>query len=105
MKGSLAMDLALAARKRGLAAEMKEGTIDLIKEEIVNGRPPIALLNLGFKSVPKGHFILITGFDDEKGGLYAHSGEEKDKFITYKKFMKGWEKTNRTLLVISKTGR
>jgi ABC-type bacteriocin/lantibiotic exporter with double-glycine peptidase domain len=100
LKGSLAIDLAVAARARGLKAEMVSASTELLKKEISAGRPVIAFLNLGFSAAPIGHFVLVTGFDDEKEGFYAHSGG-KDKFFPYKRFLKNWKKTGYSAILVA----
>ena len=100
LKGSLAMDLVQAARNRGFKAEVVSGSMDLLKEEILKGHPAIALLNLGYRFFPKGHFIIVTGFDDDKQGLLIHSGKP-DEFLSYRRFLKHWEKTGRALILIA----
>jgi len=104
LKGSLPMDLVQAARKREVEAHIADLTLDQLKEELLKNRPVIALLNFGNRFVSKGHFILITGFNDEKKGLFAHSGKEKNKFFPYKRFLKRWNRAGQTLILIRPKG-
>lgn len=97
LKGSLPMDLMFAAQDHGLTAEIKNSTIEALREELKAGRPAIAYLNLGYTFMPVGHFVVVTGFDHH--GLLAHSAAEKDKFYAYKDFEKKWSKTENWLLV------
>ena len=95
------MDLVQAARKRGLKAQMTSGNLESLKTEILGGRPVVVFLNLGLRMAPIGHFVVVTGFDDEKKGFYAHSGKENNKFMPYKSFLKNWAKTEQTAILIS----
>jgi len=102
LKGTLSLDLLLAARAHGLEAEMSKGTLALVKAEIDSGRPVIAFVNLGFSFLPIGHFLVVTGYDDERGGLFAHSGKKRDEFVSYARFQQAWERTGRWTLVASR---
>ncbi|UPT75348.1 MAG: C39 family peptidase [Elusimicrobiota bacterium] len=98
--GSLPMDLMLAARAHGLSASMSEGGAYELRREIDAGRPAIAFLNLGFKLVPIGHFVVVTGYDAR--GVYAHSGERRDVHRTWREFESQWAKTGRWMLRVSR---
>lgn len=99
--GSLPMDLLIAARARGLAAEMSSGSLSRLKEDLDAGRPVVAFVNLGWRFLPIGHFMVVTGYDEERRGVYAHSGLKKDAFLSYGKFMKQWDRTGRWALVVA----
>lgn len=101
IKGTLPMDLVQAARKRGLDAQMISGSLQQVQEDVLRDHPVIAFLNLGFRSLPKGHFVVVTGIDDARKGLYVHSGKKRDEFISYKRFLKNWDKTERTAILIT----
>lgn len=99
LKGSLPMDLLIAARAHGLDAEMSNGSLSALKGDLDAGRPVIAFVNLGWRFLPIGHFLVVTGYDEKRGGVYAHSGLKRNSFLTYRKFMKQWERTGRWALV------
>jgi ABC-type bacteriocin/lantibiotic exporter with double-glycine peptidase domain len=100
LRGALTVDMLLAAQSRGLSAEMENGTLALVKSELEAGRPVIAFLNLGFRAYPIGHYLVITGYDDARGSLIVHSGKKRDHLVSFAKFEKLWEKTNRWSLLI-----
>lgn len=100
LRGSLSVDLLLAARSRGMRAEMFSGSLARIKKELDAGHPMIAFVNLGFRMVPIGHFLVLTGYDDRRRALYAHSGARKNVLLPYKRFESDWEKTERWTLLI-----
>jgi ABC-type bacteriocin/lantibiotic exporter with double-glycine peptidase domain len=101
LKGSLSIDLLLAAQKRGYKAHIYSGSMQDLKSEIGEGHPVIAFLNRGFTLLPVGHYVVITGYDDVRQGLMIHSGMNKNKFISYKRFSGFWDKTqNSTLLIL-----
>jgi len=94
LHGTLPMDLVLTAESHGLKTEMIRGDLPAIQAELQAGRPVLAMLNVGFSAVPVNHYIVITGFDDAKNGLYMHSAGKRNQFIPYKKFMRQWEKAD-----------
>lgn len=100
LKGSLTVDLLLAAQGRGLTVEVAEGGMAQLKWQLEQGRPLIAFVDVGFRFYPIGHFLVVTGYDDQRRVLYAHSGLKRDLQISYRKFDRQWEKTKRWALLI-----
>jgi hypothetical protein len=100
LKGSLPTDLLLAAQRRGFQAEAYRGDLESVKREIGAGHPLIALLNVGSAIFPRGHYVVITGYDDRKKGLYVHSGLTADAWLYYEQFLQEWEKAGRWTLKI-----
>lgn len=105
LRGTLPLDLLLAAQARGLKAETYQGSLDNLKSELAAGHPLVAFLNLGYALFPWGHYVVVTGYDDQRQGVYVHSSLERDVFLPYERFLQGWEKTGRwTLLVLPPGG-
>jgi hypothetical protein len=100
LRGTLPIDLLLAVRARGLRAEVVGGTYTTLRAELDAGRPVVALLNLGWAVFPQGHYVVITGYDERRRGLYVHSGLSRDVFVPYARFHADWEKTGRWILRI-----
>lgn len=105
LRGTLPIDLLLAAQAHGLRAESYTGSLDNVRSELEAGHPLVALLNLGYELFPQGHYVVITGYDDQRQGVYVHSGLERDEFLSYERFLRGWEKTGRwTLRILPQEG-
>jgi hypothetical protein len=101
IRGSLPMDLLTAAKARGLDATSYRGSLSNIIDEINEGHPLIILLDSGHWIFSQGHFVVITGYDALRGGVYVHSGTSADVFIPYERLLTPWIKTDRwTLRVI-----
>lgn len=96
--GTLPIDLLLAAQARGLQTEVSSGTLEKLKAELDAHHPVVALLNLGWVVFPQGHYVLITGYDEQQQGVYMHSGLARDLFVPYKQFFSNWGKTGRWML-------
>lgn len=93
IRGSLGLDLLMAAEKRGYEAISYRGSIPKVIEEIDAGHPMIALLNTGSWIFSKGHFVVITGYDSDRGGIYVHSGATSDQFVSFDAFLDAWKNT------------
>ena len=100
LKGSLPMDLLLAAQNHGFRAHLYNGSIDDLKSELRKGHPLVAFINRGFDFFPIGHYVVIGGYDEERQGLYIHSGLAKNQFVRYRHFLKNWDKTQRSTLLV-----
>jgi len=100
-RGSVALDLRNAARAHGLRAEMSTGTLAGLKTELDAGRPVIVLVNTGFRLVPVRSFMVVTGYNEWLGGVYAHFGPNKDAFLAYSRFEEDWKKAGRWILLMS----
>lgn len=100
VKGSLSIDLLLTARRHGFQVETYAGDWERIKSEIEAGHPLIAFVNFGSTIFSRGHYVVITGYDEGKQGIYINSGLTADRFMSYDEFIKGWEKTGRWTLKI-----
>lgn len=99
LHGTLPMDLVLTAQAHGLKADMVRGTLDLLRTELAAGRPVVVMLNTGFALAPADHYVIITGIDDERKGIYMHSAGKENQFYPEKKFLRQWEKTDNWTLV------
>jgi len=100
LKGSLAVDLLLAAQNHGFKAHLYSGSVEDLKSELAKGHPVIAFLNRGYDFLPVGHYVVINGYDDARQGLIIHSGMDQNKFISYKRFSGFWDKTQHSTLLL-----
>jgi ABC-type bacteriocin/lantibiotic exporter with double-glycine peptidase domain len=98
LRGTLPIDLFLAAQAQGLQAKGVGGTLDKLKAELDAGRPVVALLNLGGAIFPQGHYVVITGYSERQQGVYMHSGLDRDLFVPYDRFLGDWKKAGRWML-------
>jgi ABC-type bacteriocin/lantibiotic exporter with double-glycine peptidase domain len=98
--GTLAMDMVIYARERGYIASYYGGGLEDLKKQIRAGAPTIVFLNLGLKSYPVGHYAVVVGYSEE--AIVAHWGGEKEKVLSYKKFLRYWEKTGFSTIAVTK---
>jgi ABC-type bacteriocin/lantibiotic exporter with double-glycine peptidase domain len=94
LRGTLPMDLFLTAEDHGLKAKMVQGDLPMIRAELDAGRPVLVLLNVEYALLPVHHYVVVTGWDEKRHGLYMHSSESENQFITFKKFLHEWDLTD-----------
>ncbi|MDD5435427.1 MAG: C39 family peptidase [Nitrospira sp.] len=96
LNGTLQIDMVSYAKRYqkevNLSAEELQGTLEILKKDLLNSVPVIVFVDNGFWKIRKGHYMLVTGYDDKRGGVIVYSGKVKDKFIAYSAFMRKWER-------------
>ena len=100
MKGTLSLDLWQYAKAQDFQASVRQGSWEFLETQVSRERPIIAFLNLGFRQVPLGHFLVVVGVDPDNKSVIAYSGVEKNQRIPFDRFKKAWEKTNYWSLLI-----
>jgi len=90
-RGTLDLDLVFYGEKRGLKAFQYPGTLGDLKKNIEGKIPLIVLVDEGFLTYQKHHFMVVVGYSDQ--GIFAHSGRERHRFYSWPVFLKTWEKT------------
>ena len=102
LKGTLITDLAAAARRRGLAAEVVDLDLPRLRERIVAGEPVILLVDLGVWNWSRPHYLVAYGWTPE--GVVAHSGRERGKVIPLPTLDAQWAKMGRLAIVVRRPG-
>ncbi|MEE9615093.1 MAG: hypothetical protein V3W31_09160, partial [Thermodesulfobacteriota bacterium] len=100
LKGSLSMDMLIYAKEKGLDAEFYRGGLEDLKARIREGRPLILFLNLGHELYPVGHYVVVLGYNDKMEVVIAHSGKKSEEVLPYRSFLRSWEKTGFSTLLI-----
>ncbi|MBI5235640.1 MAG: C39 family peptidase [Deltaproteobacteria bacterium] len=104
LKGSLPIDLFLYAKEAGFEADYYKGSMADLKRNIDAGVPLIVFLNLGFKIYPVGHYVVVTGYDDAKRVVIAHSDMSMNAEFGYDALADAWEKNGFATLRIRPKG-
>lgn len=104
LKGTIPVELLLAAQERGMQARSFKAGLQDVKDELKLGHPVVAYLNLRLRALPKGRFVVITGYDDGRGGFFVHSSLDANRFVDYGAFMSRWEKTGRWAILVMPAG-
>ena len=103
LRGPLITDLAAAARRRGLEAEVVDLDLERLRERISEGIPVILLVDLGVWVVSRPHYLLAFGVT--RDGVVAHSGREEGKVIPFPVLDSQWAKMGRLAVVVRKDGK
>jgi predicted double-glycine peptidase len=91
-RGTLTIDMALYAQKKGLFSLHYRGTWEDLKAKIQEGYPLIVLVDYGFSVYQANHFMVVVGYNDE--GVVVNSGKTEKMFMDKERFLRAWEKAN-----------
>jgi len=100
LKGSLSLDLWRYASTQDLEASVHRGSLEYLQAHLMRNEPVVASLNLGYKLVPLGHYLVVVGLEPEKRMVITYSGTEKNSRIPFEKFLSAWEKTGYWALLV-----
>lgn len=89
LRGTLITDLAAAARRRGVEAEVSRLDLGSVLGRLREGFPVILLVDLGAWAVSRPHYLLVYGILPD--GVVAHSGREAGKRIPYATLDRQWK--------------
>jgi len=98
-KGTLNIDMVLYAEKRGLKAKQYRGSLEDIKNKIDSRYPLMVLVDEGFLAYQRNHFMVVIGYGED--GIVANSGREQHKLISFKDFLRSWERAKFWTLLIT----
>ncbi len=102
LRGTLITDLAAAARRRGLPAEVTELDMPGLRRRIAAGEPVILLVDLGAWAWSRPHYLVAYGVTPE--GVVAHSGRKEGAVFPYGVLDAQWAKMGRLAIVIPAGG-
>jgi tetratricopeptide (TPR) repeat protein len=88
-QGTVQTSLIKGARRRGFLAIPIQGLPNLL-QEISAGHPVIVFENLAFRWYPRYHYAVATGYDLKEEEIVLHSGDERDKRWSLRKFERSW---------------
>lgn len=100
LKGTLSLDMWQYARAQDLEADMRNGSLEDLRGHLEQHIPVIAFLNLGYRWLPVGHFVVVVGLDPDAHSVITYSGTEQDSRISYDRFLDAWQKTKFWALVV-----
>ena len=103
LRGTLITDLAAAARRRGIAAEVVDLDVTALRERVAAGQPAILLVDLGVWAWSRPHYLLAYGVTPE--GVVANSGDTRGKVIPYGTLERQWAKMGNLAIVAAGAAR
>lgn len=102
--GVLSLDMALAARERGFAAELTVGDRELIQQSLDAGRPLILMLqivDIVGQSRDLFHYVIVDGYDPRKNLVRVQYGDGKARWVALDRLSRTWDDTGYATLLIS----
>ena len=92
----------LAGKAGGEKVEIRayRGSLADLRNHIALDHPVIAFLGLDSEIFPDGHFVVVTGYDDDHREMRAHSVFGANQAVNYDAFVRGWAKTDFWTLMI-----
>ena len=103
LRGTLITDLAAAARRRGVDAEVVALDPAGLRAEIDAGRPVILLVDLGIWVWSRPHFLVVYGYGPR--GYVAHSGRPAGQQIPAPDLSARWAKMGHLAIVAGGAAR
>jgi tetratricopeptide (TPR) repeat protein len=103
-KGSLAIEMAAAARSFGRIAYQPPPTLDALLAELQAGRPVVVLQNLGVQAYPVWHFAVVIGYDRGTDAFLLRSGRTRRLEVRGAELMRTWSLASQWALVILRPG-
>ncbi len=90
-KGSLQIEMLVAARRHGLIAYELAPQLGDVLQEIAAGTPVIVLENYGFKVFPLWHYAVLVGYDLNTGEAIRRSGTKQRQTMPFNVFEYVWK--------------
>ena len=104
-KGSLQIEMAVAARRYGMLPYPLEPELSELLKEIAAGHPVLVLQNLGFDWWPRWHYAVVIGYDISRNELILRSGTTRRWRTSFATFENTWRRADKWSLVIVPVGR
>jgi hypothetical protein len=89
-RGSLQVELMVAARRHGLPAYRIVPTLDALLHEVAAGHPVLVFQNLSLPIYPIWHYAVVIGFDRQRQLLILNSGVTRQQKISLFTFERTW---------------
>lgn len=102
LRGTLVTDLATAARRRGVEAQVADLDLSGLRRRILAGEPVILLVDLGTWVWSRPHYLVAFGVTAE--GVVAHSGRSEAAVIPYETLERRWAKMGHLAIVAPAAG-
>ena len=104
-KGSLQIEMLVAARRNGLVAYELEPRLEDVLREVAAGTPVIVLENYGFRIWPAWHYAVVVGYDLETGEIIRRSGLKSRQTMPFLVFEYVWKDEGYWAMIAVPPGR
>ncbi len=99
-KGTLPIDMFIYAKELGYEASFYSGTLDDLKKRVSEKIPLILFINTGYALYPRGHYIVVTGYNEKMRMVTAHSAMNANEPFSYDRLLNAWSKTDYSTLLV-----
>ncbi|UCF82128.1 MAG: C39 family peptidase [Desulfobacteraceae bacterium] len=89
--GTVTLDMVLYARKKGFSARWYSGSAYDIQCAVDGNVPLIVMVDLGFANLSKYHYMVVVGYEPK--GIIVNSGKDREKLISWNRFLPRWKRT------------
>jgi len=103
-KGSLQIEMLVAARRHGALAVKIEPQLRAVLKEIAAGNVVVVMQNLGLSWAPSWHYAVVVGYDLDKELVWLRSGTFKRFEMTLSTFQRTWARSQYWAFVALKPG-
>lgn len=100
IKGTLPLDMLIYAKELGYEATFYGGGLEDLKKRVSENTPLILFIDTGYKFYPRGHYIVVTGYNEKMRMVTAHSAMNADEPFSYERLLNAWSKTAYSTLLI-----
>jgi len=90
-KGSLQIEMLVAARRNGLVSYELEPRLEYVLREVAAGTPVIVLENYGLRVWPAWHYSVVVGYDLTAGEIVRRSGMKPRQTMPFPAFEYVWK--------------
>ena len=101
LKGSLTLDLQLFARDQGYWTSTAQQDLDDLKLCLDLRVPVIVFMQVGPRLFRQLHFVVVTGYEEDRGIFLAHDGYRPDAVISFRSFERQWRRAGSWSLVMA----
>ena len=98
-RGSLALELAAAARRAGRIPYELPPTPAALLDELGAGAPVLVLQDLGIAGWRAWHFAVLIGYDPGQDVFILRSGTERRRLERRERFLRSWDRAGNWALV------
>jgi tetratricopeptide (TPR) repeat protein len=103
-KGSLQIEMAVAARRHGMLPYQIEPRLKDIFTEVAAGNPVLVLQNLAFSWYPMWHYAVVIGYNTETDEIILRSGTTRRWVTPFEVFERTWQRADHWALAIVPVG-
>lgn len=104
-RGSLQLELLVAARRQGLPAYVLEPGLPTLLAEVAAGHPVLVFQNLSLAIYPVWHYAVLIGYDRQRGTVQLHSGRTAALEMPLATFERTWARGDHWAMVALAPGR